>query len=455
MKKVHLISIGGIIMHSLAIWLKKEGYEVTGSDDEIFGSARASLKDNDLLPLKDGWFEDKITENIDFIILGTHAKKNNPELVKAKSLGIKIYSYPEYISSLIKNKHRIVVAGSYGKTSTVAMVMHVLKKTGKKFDYLIGGKLDGFESSISFSEDSSIAILEGDEYISSAEDVKPKFSYYEPHLLLLTGIKWDHVNAYSNYESYLSVFKNLISSLDKGGMLIYNDKDKELDSMSKIFDSNIDISAREYKKHKGIIKDGIIYLSDPIRERNRIPLSIVGGYNLENITAAKLICLQLGVKEKTFYDNISSFKGVNLRMQKIIENDKYHVFRDFAHAPYKVCSAIKALKKQFPYRKLIACFELHTYSTLDKNFIRNYKNTVSSADQALIYYNKSNSKNSSFSTSEIKLAFGRKDIILFSKIRELLNYVRSLRLKNSIVLVMSSGNFGSMDINKLLVEILK
>jgi len=437
---IHLIAIGGSAMHNLAIALKKKNYNVTGSDDAIFEPSKSRLKKYNLLPKENGWFEDKITNQIDAIILGMHARIDNPELVKAQKLKIPIYSYPEYIYKQSKNKKRIVIGGSHGKTSITAMILHVLKNQNIDCDYLVGAQLDGFDTMVKLS-DAPLIVLEGDEYLSSPIDKRPKFHLYKPHIGVISGIAWDHINVFPTFKNYVDqfrIFKNTVSE-----QLIYCNEDKELNKLmlEKTKCEIIDYGTPDHK-----IINGVTSIDN-------CDLKIFGRHNLQNLNAAMLVCMQLGIDKKSFINDIKNFKGASNRLELIFNLKDFSVYKDFAHSPSKLKATIIALKKQFPSRQLIACMELHTFSSLNKNFLGEYKNSMDIADTAIIYYNNATIKQKKLvdiSEIEIQNAFQRDDIIVFTNSNKLKSYLKSTIIKNQNLLLMSSGNFNNLDLKNLL-----
>ena len=437
---IHLIAIGGSAMHNLAIALKKKNYNVTGSDDAIFEPSKSRLKKYNLLPKENGWFEDKITDQIDAIILGMHARIDNPELVKAQKLKIPIYSYPEYIYKQSKNKKRIVIGGSHGKTSITAMILHVLKNKNIDCDYLVGAQLDGFNTMVKLS-DAPLIVLEGDEYLSSPIDKRPKFHLYKPHIAVISGIAWDHINVFPTFENYVDqfrIFKNTVSE-----QLIYCNEDHEL---NKLMFEKTKCETIKYGTPAHKIINGVTSIDN-------CDLKIFGKHNLQNLNAAMLVCMQLGIDKKSFLNDMKSFKGASNRLELIHNEKEFSIYKDFAHSPSKLKATTLALKKQFPNRQLVACMELHTFSSLNKSFLREYKNSMDIADIAIIYYNKETIKQKKLieiSEIEIQNAFQRDDIIVFTNSNKLKSYLKSTIIKNQNLLLMSSGNFNNLDLKKIL-----
>ena len=436
---IHLIAIGGSAMHNLAIALKKKNYNVTGSDDAIFEPSKSRLKKYNLLPKENGWFEDKITDQIDAIILGMHARIDNPELVKAQKLKIPIYSYPEYVYKQSKNKKRIVIGGSHGKTSITAMILHVLKNQNIDCDYLVGAQLDGFDTMVKLS-DAPLIVLEGDEYLSSPIDKRPKFHLYKPHIAVISGIAWDHINVFPTFENYVNqfrIFKNTVSE-----QLIYCNEDEEL---NKLMLEKTKCETIEYGTPAHKIINGVTSIDN-------CDLKIFGRHNLQNLNAAMLVCMQLGMNKKSFLNDMKSFKGASNRLELIHNEKDFSIYKDFAHSPSKLKATTLALKKQFPNRQLVACMELHTFSSLNKSFLKEYKNSMDIADIAIIYYNNETIKQKKLieiSEIEIQNAFQRDDIIVFTNSNNLEKYLKTASTKNQNILLMSSGNFNNIDVSSL------
>ncbi len=425
MSKIHIISIGGSAMHNIAIALKNSGHEITGSDDEIYNPSRQKLEKCGLLPSKMGWDENNISADIDFIILGMHAREDNPELAKAKKLGIKIYSYPEFIYNHSINKKRIIIGGSQGKTTTTSMIIWVLKKLNLEFDYLVGGNVEGFDLMVKLS-DAPIIVMEGDEYLSSAMDRRPKFHHYKPHIAVLTGIDWDHMNVFPTFENYVKQFDIFINSIEKNGALIYYKNDKELVNLTKNNTNNI----------KHIPYDKI---------DNNHELQVFGDHNLSNINAALLVCQELGITEEEFFKSIADFKGTEKRLQKISENENTVKFLDFAHAPAKLRATINAVRKKYPNKKLYAFYELHTYSSLNRNFLPQYKHSMKNCDFPVVFYNSHTlemKKMPPLDKTDVKNFFAQDNITVFDNSQDFKKHVESLDEKNSVFLFMSSGTFG-------------
>jgi UDP-N-acetylmuramate: L-alanyl-gamma-D-glutamyl-meso-diaminopimelate ligase len=451
-RRVHFIAIGGAVMHNLAIILKKKGFCVSGSDDEIFEPSRSRLSEHNILPSEAGWNPDKIDRNIDFVILGMHARKDNPELLRAIELGIRIYSYPEYIYEMTSNKTRAVISGSHGKTTITAMIMHTLNYYNYMFDYLVGAKIEGMDFMVGLSDDSKAAILEGDEYFSSPLDSVPKFHYYRPHIALISGIAWDHINVYPTFEEYTGQFSAFIRKIEPGGVLIYNADDVHLKKIIKSLRN--DIKAIPYAAHPHENDHGTINL---LYNNEKIPVMIFGEHNMQNINGARLVCNQLGLKDAEFYEAISTFKGAAKRLQLVGSNDYTSIYSDFAHSPSKLEATVRAVKKHFPGRALVACMELHTFSSLNKNFLGNYKGTMDLADVPIVYFNPDtliHKRLDMLGEDEVRNAFGSKGLMVFTEPGALVKKLISMDWKDRNLLMMSSGNFSGININELAVKIL-
>ncbi|NTW23667.1 MAG: peptidoglycan synthetase [Lentimicrobium sp.] len=449
---VHFIAIGGSAMHNLAIALHNKGYHVTGSDDEIFDPAKSRLQILGLLPEAIGWEADRIHEGLDAIILGMHAKADNPELIKAKELGLKIYSYPEFLYEQAKNKTRVVIGGSHGKTSITAMILHVLNLSGIAADYMVGAQLEGFDVMVKLSEDADFMVFEGDEYLTSAMDLRPKFHVYQPHIALISGIAWDHVNVFPTFDNYLDQFRIFAGMIPENGSLIYCAEDENVVKVSASVRKNV--SKRPYAKPDYFIKDGITW----IRTGERIvPLKVFGHHNMLNLEGARLVCEAMGVEKDQFFDAIQSFAGASKRLELVDKNDSCSVYKDFAHSPSKLKATVNAVKEQFPERELIACMELHTYSSLNVGFLEEYRHTMDKADIAVIFYSRHAlelKRLPFFTTEDVSKAFGRPDIQVYNDSNQLSDFLKSRSWKNANLLMMSSGNFDGIDLKALSANIL-
>ncbi len=449
--KVHLIATGGAVMHNLSIALHLLGNDVTGSDDEIYNPARDRLAKHGLLPTKMGWDADRITEDLDCIILGMHARINNPELKKAQELKIPIYSFPEFIYEQSKKKKRIVVAGSHGKTTTTSMIMHVLKVCKKAFDYLVGAQLEGFETMVQIT-DAPVIVLEGDEYLSSPIDRRPKILHYQPHVTIITGIAWDHINVFPTFEGYVGEFQKYVDTMPAGGELYYYGNDAHLPKIAK--NTTAKIKSVGYQGFAFEIKNGKTIL---IKENGeRVPLQIFGQHNLENLKAAYYACKAAGVTEAQFFKAIQTFKGAAKRLQLIKKTKSSEAYRDFAHAPSKVKATVEAFKNQYPKRKLVACVELHTFSSLNKAFLPQYNGAVEAADFAYIFFSEHTLKMKKLppiTKADIQANFGHKRLKVFNHRGELHRALKNHKWANKNLLMMSSGTFDKTSFEELADEL--
>ncbi len=449
--RVHFIAIGGAVMHNLAIALHKKGYKVTGSDDEIFEPSRSRLARYGLLP-ESGWDTGRITGDIDAIILGMHARPDNPELKKAVETGLKIMSFPEYIYNQTKDKKRIVVAGSHGKTTTTAMIMHVFKYAGLKFDYMVGSLIDGYETMVELSEESRFAVLEGDEYLTSPMDKRPKFHLYMPDIAILNGIAWDHMNVFPTFEGYVEQFRIFTGKITDGGTLIYFEDDPEVKKVA--LQAKKTIKKIPYKVHGHFQNKMGFYAATHSRVT---PLKFFGEHNMQNLSAAREACLAAGISEDDFYSAISGFEGTSKRLQKLNENENGVVYLDFAHSPSKVKATVDAVASRYPDRQIIACLELHTYSSLNAEFLRQYRGTMENASEAFVYYNPHAlelKKLPPINQKMIKESFGSEKILIFNDSSEMLTLIKEKNYKQPVYLFMSSGDFNGYDLARLSQELL-
>ena len=444
--KVHFISIGGSVMHQLAIALQGKCYQVTGTDDEIFEPALTHLRDKGLLPSAFGWQPALITPDLDAVILGMHAKADNPELMKAQELGLSIYSFPEYIFHESQQKKRVVVGGSHGKTTTTSMIMHVLKTCHQDFDYLVGAKLAGFEQSVKVTNAPTI-VCEGDEYLASALLRQPKFHFLFPHVAILTGIAWDHINVFPTFENYVEQFEIFVNQITKGGNLVYNEEDE---TVKKVAEETTNIIRRlPYKTPSYSVEDGTTLLDTP---EGPMPIEVFGAHNLNNLAGAKWICQNMGIDEADFYEAIASFKGASKRLEKIAEGNGKVAYKDFAHSPSKVSATTKAVKAQYPNRKLVACLELHTYSSLNAEFLKEYEGALDAADVAVVFYSPDAVKIKQLeevSYDQIAQSFQRDDLIIYTNPAEFKDFLFNYDLNNSALLLMSSGNYGGLNFDEV------
>lgn len=449
--KVHLIAIGGSAMHNMAIALKQKGFEVTGSDDEIFEPSKSRLAQRGLLPKEEGWFSENIHSNLDAVIVGMHARADNPELLKAKELGIRIFSYPEYIYEQSKDKIRIVIGGSHGKTSTTAMILHVMKECGMQYDYLVGAQLEGFDCMVKFSDEARYTVIEGDEYLSSPIDRRPKFHLYYPQIAVITGIAWDHINVFPTFENYVDQFSIFIDKISHDGSLVYCSDDIVLQEL--VSNHCSPVKRLPYTTHPHHIEDGQTHLTTSSGD---FPIQIFGDHNLQNLSAALLVCKSIGIKEEKFYDAISTFKGAARRLELVNSTNHHAVYKDFAHSPSKLKATTDALQKQFPDRTLIACMELHTFSSLNASFLKEYDGAMDKADEAFVYFNPhtiEHKKLTPITTTQVEEAFGGNNIHVFTSSSELKNALLKRSWDNTNLLLMTSGNFDGIDFSELANEI--
>jgi len=448
--KVHFIAIGGSAMHNLAIAMHKKGFVVTGSDDEIVEPSRTRLERYGLLPPAMGWFPEKLSPNPDAVILGMHARLDNPELVQAKTLGLKIYSYPEYIFEQTKDKIRIVVGGSHGKTTITAMILHVLHGLKIDCDYLVGAQLEGFDTMVKLTDEAKIAVIEGDEYLSSPIDRRPKFHLYKPDIAILSGIAWDHINVFPTYDNYVEQFRIFVGLIEKNGVLVYCTNDPEVKAVSE--GARMDIQKLPYGIPDHTVVDGetTVFVSD--EAHTGYPLLIFGDHNLMNLNGARLICNQVGVSEADFYKAIATFKGAAKRLELVSKKADFAFYKDFAHSPSKLKATTSALKTQFPKRKLIACMELHTFSSLNENFLKEYKGSMELADEAYVYFNPhtiAHKKLQAISPEQVRKAFGGSNLKVYTVSEELMADLKKMNWKGKNLLMMSSGNFDGVDFKAL------
>ena len=447
MQKVHFIAIGGSAMHNLAIALHEKGYQVTGSDDAIFEPSATRLKQRGLLPEENGWFPEKITTDLEAVILGMHAHADNPEMLRAQELGLKIYSYPEYLYEQSKDKTRVVIAGSHGKTTITSMILHVLHFHGKEVDFMVGAQLEGFDVMVKLTKENDFMVMEGDEYLSSTLDRRPKILLYQPNIALISGIAWDHVNVFPTFENYIEQFELFLETITPGGALIYNSEDEIV--VNLVESSEKALKKFPYKTPEHTIEDGIAFLETA---DGPIPLEVFGKHNLNNLEGARLICNQLGVMDEDFYEAIQSFKGASKRLELINRTADFVAYKDFAHAPSKVISTTHAVKEQFENKKIIACLELHTYSSLNPKFLSEYNGALEKADEKIVYYNPEAlaiKRMDPISPADIREAFGDESIQVFVSSDELKSYLEEMEKSGKVFLMMSSANFGGIDLKEL------
>lgn len=448
--KVHFIAIGGSAMHNLAMALCHKGLEVTGSDDEIFEPSRTRLDNLGLLPEAYGWFPEKISTDIDAIILGMHAREDNPELLKAKELDLRIFSYPEYLYEQTKDKKRVVIGGSHGKTSITSMILHVLKTLEMDFDYMVGANLEGFDTMVSLS-DAPIAIFEGDEYLSSPIDRRPKFHLYHPHVAVISGIAWDHINVFPTFDFYVDQFQIFADMIEPNGDFIYYDGDENLQNIAKKVRPDVKVCAYNALPHT--VKNGITYLTT---DKGTIALSIFGEHNMQNLSVAKEVCNRLDISDEQFYQAITSFGGAAKRLQTLAEDENTTIFLDFAHSPSKLKATTQAVKAQYDDRQLIACMELHTFSSLKADFLPQYKDSMAHADEAIVFFNPEVLKHKQLapiSKEQVAEGFGG-NVTVYTDSQALQERLKSISLKDHNLLLMSSGNFSGIDFKSFAQELI-
>ena len=445
--RTHFIAIGGAAMHNLALALHNKGYQVTGSDDAIFEPSKSRLEKKGLLPKEMGWFPEKITSDIEAIILGMHAKADNPELLKAEELGLKIYSYPEFLYEQSKNKTRVVIGGSHGKTTITSMILHVMHYHNIEVDYMVGAQLEGFETMVHLTENNDFIVLEGDEYLSSPIDRRPKFHLYQPNIALLSGIAWDHINVFPTFENYVEQFEIFVKQITNGGILVYNEEDETVKKVAE--EATNPIRKIAYHTPSYTVEDGMTLLDTP---EGPMPIEVFGAHNLNNLAGAKWICQNMGVDEADFYEAIASFKGASKRLEKIAEGKGKVAYKDFAHSPSKVSATTKAVKNQYPDRKIIACLELHTYSSLNAEFLKEYQGALDAADVAVVFYSPDAVKIKQLEEvtyEQIAQSFQREDLIIYTNPADFKNFLFSQNFDNSALLLMSSGNYGGLNFDEV------
>ncbi|SMB98517.1 Mur ligase middle domain protein [Hymenobacter roseosalivarius DSM 11622] len=446
--RLHLIAIGGSIMHNLALALHRRAAQVTGSDDEIFEPAHGRLATAGILPPSEGWFPEKITADLDAVIVGMHARADNPELLRAQELGLRIYSFPEFIYEASRDKQRVVIGGSHGKTSITSLILHVLRHHGRKFDYAVGAQLEGFDLMVQLTEEAPIIIIEGDEYLSSPIDRRPKFHLYQHHIGVISGISWDHINVFPTEENYREQFRIFAEMTPKAGVLIYDRDDEQVQLVSVPTDP--DVTYIGYGPHEHVVRDGKTFLLT--KKDDEIPIQIFGDHNLRNISAAKEVCKQLGIKGKDFFEALATFKGAARRLELVRTGHDSVVYKDFAHAPSKLKATAAALKKQFPKRRLVACLELHTFSSLNPAFLPQYAHTFDAPDVAIVYFNPqvlAHKRLPDLLPEQVAAAFQRPDLRVFTDSRALAAFLHEQNWADANLLMMSSGTFDGLDLAKL------
>lgn len=443
--RAHFIAIGGSAMHNLALALHDKGYVVTGSDDAIFEPSKSRLQRKGLLPETLGWFPEKLDSGIDAVILGMHAKADNPELLRAQELGLAIYSYPEFLYEQSKHKTRVVIGGSHGKTTITSMILHVMNYHGVPVDFMVGAQLEGFDNMVHLTEENDFMVLEGDEYLSSPIDRRPKFHLYQPNIALISGIAWDHINVFPTFDTYIEQFEIFIRQIVNGGILVYNADDPVVKRISE--EAVNPIRKMAYQTPEYRVANGKTLLATPEGE---MPIEVFGDHNLSNLAGAKWICQHMGVDEADFYEAIASFKGASKRLEKIAENDRAVAYKDFAHSPSKVEATTKAVKAQYPERKLIACLELHTYSSLNPEFLKEYEGALDAADVAVVFYSPDAvriKQLDAITFEQIARSFNREDLVIYTDPTAFQEYLFQLKFDSEEIalLLMSSGNYGGLD----------
>lgn len=450
--RVHFIAIGGAAMHNLALALHHKKYIVTGSDDEVFEPSKSRLRKAGILPEKMGWFPEKVNSDLDAIILGMHARIDNPELLEAQKQGLKIYSYPEYIYEQSKDKIRVVIGGSHGKTTITSMIMHVLAFHNYDFDYMVGSQLEGFDTMVRLSESSKYIILEGDEYLSSPIDLRSKFLWYKPQIALLTGIAWDHINVFPTWEGYVQQFSDFTQTISDNGYLTYFEGDEELLKIAAENTGRIQLEAYDTHEHK-LEHNSTFIKTNP----DWLELEVFGEHNLQNISGAKNICLQIGVSEDEFYEAIAQFKGAAKRLQTLEKSNESQMFLDFAHSPSKLKATTQAVKAQFEERALVACMELHTFSSLKADFLPQYKGTMDAADFAFVYFSPDTVKHKqleAITEEDVFNAFGNPNLKVFTKSDDIVQVLKAISFEKKNLLLMTSGNFGGVDLKALAKDLI-
>lgn len=452
-QNVHFIAVGGAVMHNLALALNSKGFNVTGSDDEIYEPAKSRLEKSGILPDTFGWDESRIHSGLDAVILGMHARKDNPELQKAQELGIKVYSFPEYVYEQSKDKKRVVIAGSHGKTSITSIILHVLKYYNQDFDYLVGAQIEGFDLMVKLTNDAPVIIIEGDEYLASPIEMRSKFLFYHPHISLISGVAWDHFNVFPTFDSYTDTFNKLADGMERPGVLLYDETD--LDAKAIGDKEREGIERIPYKAYPYSVRDGKAFVQTPDGE---VELAIFGEHNMKNLNGARIILEKIGITEEQFFTALKTFTGAAKRLETLGKSDKTHLFRDFAHAPSKVGATTNAVKELYGDRKLVAAYELHTFSSLNKDFLPHYADKLNDADTAIVFYSPHTlemKRMPAISEEEVKNFFNREDLLVFQKTEDLESYLTSLNWDERNLLLMSSGTFGGLDLKGLTTCILE
>lgn len=444
--KIHFIAIGGSAMHNLALAMHDKGYQVTGSDDEVFEPSKARLAKAGILPKEFGWFPEKIDVNLEAIILGMHARKDNPELLRAQELNLKVYSYPEFIYNQSKDKTRVVIAGSHGKTTITSMILHVLSHLKKDFDYMVGAQLAGFDRMVKLTKEAPIIILEGDEYLSSPIDMRPKFIWYKPHVSLISGIAWDHINVFPTFDFYVEQFSDFVKTIEPNGSLVYFDQDSEILKVVKDAPENVKTIAYQTPEHQ--VANGKTAL---IVNGTAVAINVFGTHNLQNLNGARIVLNQIGVTDALFYQAITSFGGAAKRLETIAQNDKTVVYKDFAHSPSKLKATSSAVKAQWPKRELVAVMELHTFSSFNPEFLKEYRGSFDTPDHAVLFYLPETARHKNLpdlTIDQVKEAFGKKDLMIINSTADLKDYLAQINWVGKNLLFMSSGNYGGIDMDE-------
>ncbi len=443
--KVHFIAIGGSAMHNLAIALSRKGYAVTGSDDEIFEPSKSRLDQEGILPDGIGWDPSRITDDLDAVILGMHARADNPELAKAKELGLEIFSYPEYIYEQSKDKKRVVIGGSHGKTTITSMILHALNALNVDVDYMVGAQLEGYDCMVKLTSANDVIILEGDEYLSSTLDLRPKFHLYQPHIALISGIAWDHINVFPDYDDYVDQFEIFCDLIQENGVLIYNEQDPTVKQIAEIKDRALQLKPYGTPAYTVESEGTVLHYNQMDFE-----LSIFGQHNLENLIGAMHVCREIGIKENDFLTAMRTFTGAGKRLEKVVENDAFVMYKDYAHSPSKLKATTAAVKEQYPDRELIACMELHTFSSLQKAFLPEYKDAMNAADEALVYFSPAvveHKRLEPITPADVSAGFGGVHVVTSSE--SVRSFIHDIDWKNKVLLMMSSGNFDGIDYDQL------
>lgn len=450
--RVHFIAVGGSAMHNLAIALSRKGAEVTGSDDEIFEPSKSRLAKQGILPETIGWFPEKITLELDAVILGMHAREDNPELLKARELGIPIFSYPEYLYEQSRNKHRIVIGGSHGKTTITSMILHAVNALNKETDYMVGAQLEGYDCMVKLTESAPFMVLEGDEYLSSPIDRRPKFHLYHPSTAIISGIAWDHINVFPTWENYVDQFRQFCNLIEDNGVLVYNTEDETVAELAKEQEGRLQLKPYATPEYK-VVSGGTILTHNG----HSYDMKLFGAHNLQNLMGAMLLAESMEVSNHDFLTALQDFSGAGKRLQKVTESDSFTMFKDFAHSPSKLKATTKAVKEQFPDRKVVACMELHTFSSLKKEFLPHYEHAMDAADKALVYFSPqvvAHKKLEPITKEQVQEAFGG-NVKVVNETKEVLEFIGNESWDNAVLLMMSSGNFDGIDYDLLGEELIR